>query len=172
MTHPPQDLPREVYDELYAMANRCLRGERRGHTLQPTALVNEAYLRLAGYGETVWSSRGRFRAIAASCLRHILIQHARERGALKRGGNVQLVSLVDLVEEPASPAELDVLELEEILAELESHDAQMARLIELRYFGGLTFAECAEELELAISTVKDKSRFALAWLRMRLPERD
>lgn len=168
MSSIPPELSDQVYAELYSLAEQEMRGERRNHTLQPTALVNEAYLRLARYGDTVWASRGRFRAIAASCIRRILIEHARARGACKRGRDHQRVTLVDMMDESSSATEVNVLELEEVLQELEERDAKMARLIELRYFGGLTVQESADELDMPLGTVKDHSRFALAWLRMRL----
>lgn len=172
MKDTPRDLPEKLYSELHALAQAHLRGERKAHTLQPTALVNEAYLRLADYGDSVWTSPRRFRAIAAACIRHILVQHARRRGARKRGGDQNRLSLVDLSEEPSTTLQFDVLELESVLEELELHDPQSSQLVTLRYFGGLTVPECSEELDLSVSTVKSKCRFGLAWLRMRLEVHD
>lgn len=168
MNEYSKELSDVVYGELYALASQQLRGERRNHTLQPTALVNEAYMCMANYGETVWRSRARFRAIAATCIRHILVQHARKRGAEKRGGGVPMVSLVDIDLEPSAPLVFDVLELEEVLNELKHRDEQAARLVELRYFGGLTIDECSEEVGISVGAIKEKFRFGLAWLRMRI----
>ncbi len=163
-----RQLSEKVYAELHALASREMKGERRNHTLQPTALVSEAYLRMAQYGETLWSSPARFRAVAATCIRRVLIEHARRRAALKRGGGLLSVSLAEVPEDELGAREMDVLELEDVLEELEQRDPELARLIELRYFGGLTVAECAEELGATVDALKDRSRFALAWLRMRL----
>jgi RNA polymerase sigma factor (TIGR02999 family) len=168
MDESPKELSDVVYGELYALARQQLQGERRNHTLQPTALVNEAYVCMANYGESVWGSRGRFRAVAATCIRHILVQHARRRGAEKRGGGVPMVSLVDIGVEPSAPLVFDVLELEDVLDELKDRDEQAARLVELRYFGGLTVDECSEEVGISVSAIKEKFRFGLAWLRMRI----
>jgi RNA polymerase sigma factor (TIGR02999 family) len=168
MNENPKELSETVYRELYALASKQFRGERRNHTLQPTALVNEAYLCMEKYGETVWGSRARFRVVAATCIRHILVRHARTRGAEKRGGGVPMVSLVDIGPEPSAPLVFDVLELEDVLAELKGRDDQAARLVELRYFGGLTLDECSEEVGITVSAIKEKFRFGLAWLRMRI----
>ncbi|MFT7486581.1 MAG: RNA polymerase sigma-70 factor (ECF subfamily) [Candidatus Paceibacteria bacterium] len=123
MTDSQQELTDQVYAELHAMASRKMLGERRDHTLQPTALVNEAYLRMAEYGDAIWSSRGRFRAIAATCIR---LDHARRKGTAKRGGNVLAVRLADLPDEQLSSRDIDVLELEEVLEEPEQRDPVMA----------------------------------------------
>ncbi|MFT5289896.1 MAG: RNA polymerase sigma factor (TIGR02999 family) [Planctomycetota bacterium] len=168
MTDSKRQLSEDVYAELRTIAQREMQGARRDHTLQPTALVNEAYMRLAKCGDTVWESRGQFRALATTCIRHILIDHARQRGTIKRGGDRLSITLHDLPDEQSDPHEISVLDLEEVLQELEKKDAKLARLIELRYFGGLTIPECAEELGTSVHTLKDRSRFALAWLRMRL----
>jgi RNA polymerase sigma-70 factor (ECF subfamily) len=168
MNESPKELSDAVYGELYALAREQLQGQRRNHTLQPTALVNEAYLCMANYGEAVWGSRGCFRAVAATCIRHILVQHARKRGAEKRGGGAPMVSLVDISVEPSAPLVFDVLELEDVLDELKDRDEQAARLVELRYFGGLTIDECSEEVGISASAIKEKFRFGLAWLRMRI----
>ncbi|MFT4541503.1 MAG: RNA polymerase sigma-70 factor (ECF subfamily) [Planctomycetota bacterium] len=170
MIEDSKALPDRVYEELYALAKARLYGERANHTLQPTALVNEAYMRMAKYGETMWSSRGRFRAVAGLCMRHILVQYARGRNAQKRGDGAKPITLVDISDEPSDPLKLDLLDLEEVLVELEGRDALVAKLIELRFFGGLTVRECSEELKIPLSRIKAKCRFGLAWLRMRLEE--
>ena len=135
-----------VYDELRRQAVRCLRGERRGHTLRPTALVNEAYLRLAGAKEEAWPNRGVFFATAATMMRHILVDHARRRGASKRAGSWCRITLDEgLVLE--APRDVDVLALDEALCVLAGLDAQKARVVEMRFFGGLTLEETRRRWE-------------------------
>jgi len=154
--------------ELRRLAASYLRRERPGHTLQPTALVNEAFLRLMGQGDHVdWESRSHFIAIAARHMRQILVDHARRRGAGKRGAGATMVSLDDA---PAStdPPSADLLALDEALEKLAEADPRKARAMELKYFGGLEMAEIATVLDVSIKTVEKDVRMAGAWLRAAL----
>jgi RNA polymerase sigma-70 factor, ECF subfamily len=154
--------------ELRRLAASYLRRERPGHTLQPTALVNEAFLRLMGQGDRVdWESRSHFIAIAARHMRQILVDHARRHGAGKRGAGATMVSLDDA---PAStdPPSADLLALDEALEKLAEADPRKARAMELKYFGGLEMAEIATVLGVSIKTVEKDVRMAGAWLRAAL----
>lgn len=159
-----------IYDELRAIASRRMRNERRA-SLRPTALVNEAYLRLAGAPPPDWQDRAHFFGVAARLMRQILVDHARARQAAKRGGGMPLVSL-DAAAEPAAAAagEVDVLALDRALARLAERDAGQARIVELRYFGGLTIEETAAQTSLSPATVKREWSMARAWLRRELEE--
>jgi len=151
-----------VYDELHALASRHLRGERPDHTLQTTALIHEAYLRLVG-ADVAWEGRGHFLAVAAQTMRRILVDHARGRSRAKRGGGERPVSLDEaLVVSPDRGA--DVLALDEALARLSTLDERKARAVELHYFGGLTYDETAAALQVSAATVDRELRFAKAWL--------
>ncbi len=160
-----------VYEELRALAARLLRAERPGHTLQPTALVHEAYLRLVGE-RAAWQDRAHFFAIAAQAMRRILVDYARGRHASKRGGAERRVSLDGPVDAPAATdIDLDdVIEVDEALGELSALDAFGARVVELRYFGGLTVEETASALGVSPATVKREWQLARAWLYRRLSE--
>jgi RNA polymerase sigma factor (TIGR02999 family) len=141
-----------------------MRRERRHHSLQPTGLVHEAYLRLAGSPDLAWHSRAQFFAIAARVMRQVLVDHARRRRAAKREG-----CRVTLTEDAApAAAPLDVLDLEEALTELAALDPRQARVVELRYFAGLDVEETAEALGLSARTVKREWQTARAWLQRRL----
>ena len=155
-------LVRLVYPELRALADRQLRGERASHTLQPTALVNEAYLRLSGLDRIDWQDRAHFVRMAARLMREILVDHARRRSAAKRDGGHR-VTLTDL-DVPAEEPAMDVVALDAALARLELLDPDKARLVELRYFGGLTIEETAEAMSLSPATVKRHWQAARAWL--------
>ena len=152
-----------VHDELRRIARRQMSRERPGHTLQATALINEAYLRLAGREGFEWHDRLHFYAVCAQVMRHILIDHARARARDKRGGEAVHISLADagLV---APERSADLLALDEALKALEEVDAQKGRIIELRYFAGLTIEETAELLGVAPITVRREERRARAWL--------
>lgn len=151
-----------VYDELHALASRHLRGERPDHTLQTTALIHEAYLRLVGT-DVAWEGRGHFLAVAAQTMRRILVDHARGRSRAKRGGGERPVSLDEaLLVSPDRGA--DVLALDEALARLSTLDERKARAVELHYFGGLTYDETAAALQVSAATVDRELRFAKAWL--------
>ena len=152
-----------VHAELRRIAQRQMGRERAGHTLQATALVNEAYLKLAGEGSFEWHDRAHFFAVCAQVMRHILIDHARAHARDKRGGGAIQVSLNDGAIIDAGPAE-DVVALDEALRELETLDPQKGRIVELRYFGGLTIEETAEVLGISPRTVRREWRRAKAWL--------
>jgi len=152
-----------LHGELRRQAGRYMRRERRGHTLQPSGLVNEAYLRLAGAPDLDWHSRAHFFAIAARVMRQVLVDHARRRQAAKREGC--LVTLED-ADAPAAPLEL--LDLETALRELVALDPRQARVVELRFFGGLDVEETAAVLGLSARTVKREWQTARAWLQHRL----
>lgn len=153
-----------VYQELHRLAQSYLRRERSEHTLQPTALIHEAYLRLVKQDFPEWQSRRHFFGVAAQLMRQILVEHARTRSAGKRGGGEQKFSLDDaLTFSDEKAAELVVLD--EALNSLAKFDARKVRIIELRYFGGLSLEETAEVLGLSITTISDEQRLARAWLR-------
>ena len=152
-----------VYDELRRLARRYMRAERVDHTLQPTALVHEAYLRLAGQRKTSWQNRAHFFGVAAQLMRRILVDHARARQAEKRGGSDANVTFDEaLVLKPAQNP--DVLALDEALMRLAERDPRQSRIVELRFFGGLTEEEIAEVLGISPRTVKRDWTVARAWL--------
>jgi RNA polymerase sigma factor (TIGR02999 family) len=152
-----------VYDELRRIAHRYVRQERDGHTLETTALVHEAYVRLVGQQKIEWQNRAHFFAVMAQVMRHILIDHARRRHYAKRGGQLQRVSLDDAsMMTPARAAEL--VALDEALVELAKLDPRKGRVVELRYFGGLSLEETAAILDVSIMTVRRDWRAARAWL--------
>lgn len=159
-----------VYDDLRAIARRHLGRERRDHTLQPTALVHEAYLRLVGERNQSLENRAQFLALAATAMRRILINHAEARAAVKRGGGAQKVTLFEAASVLDERAE-DLLALEEALQRLEALDAEKARIVELRFFAGLTAEESAPVLGLSLRSVERGFRFAKAWLRKELETR-
>ena len=152
-----------VYDELRRLAGARLAEEKPGQTLQPTALVHEAYLRLVGGGERAWNSRGHFFAAAAEAMRRILIDRAREKRSQKRGGGRKRLNVdaIDLVAQ-ATPDQL--LALDEALAKLAREDATAARLVELRYFAGLTVEEAGKALGTSTATAYRHWKYARAWL--------
>ncbi len=152
-----------VYDELRAQARRQLSHERRNHTLQPTALVHEAFVRLAGQDRARWQNRQQFFAGAAQAMRRVLVDHARARAAVKRGEGRTLLALED-APEPAAQAEVDVIELDQALERLAVIDPRQARVVELRYFGGLTAEEAASALDVSLATVNRDWAMARAWL--------
>lgn len=158
-----------VYDELRRQAARQLRSERAGHTLQPTALVHEVYLRLAQPRRVPWQSRAEFFAAAAQAMRRILVDHARKRAAAKRAGNWTRVKLDDEVAIEGKN-ELDLLSLDDALDRLAELDPRHARIVELRFFGGLSVAETASVLKISTATVKRDWSLARAWLHRRLEE--
>jgi RNA polymerase sigma factor (TIGR02999 family) len=154
----------QVYRELQRLAKYYLSQERPDHTLQATALVHEAYLRLVGEQGINWQNRAHFFGIAAARMRQILVEHARSRYAAKRGGGEYLLSLSE-VDPPAEKRDVNLLALDDALQRLEAFDPQRARLVELRYFGGLTIEETAEVLRISPATVKRDWSLARAWLR-------
>lgn len=160
-----------IYDELRAQAAAYMREERRGHTLQPTALVHEAYLRLVGQDQMDWRGRTHFFAMAATTLRRVLVDHARARATDKRAGDRARVELSsDGLIEMDDPH--FVLDLEEALTNLASTSERQARVFEMRYLGGLSVGETAAALGVSRETVKLDWRFARAWLNRELFEQD
>ncbi len=154
-----------VYEELRRLASGYLRGERVGHTLQTTALVNEALVRLMDQSRIGWNDRAHFVAVAATAMRHILINHARDRARDKRGGGAKRQDLHEGIAFTEENDEfLDLLALEEALKKLEAIDPDRVRLVELRYFAGLGLAETAELLGRSTATVTREWAFVRAWL--------
>ncbi len=160
-----------AYDELHALASHYLRQERAGHTLQPTALVHEAYLRLVDQTRVDWRDRTHFVAVAAQSMRRILVDHARAHLAAKRGGGWSRITLSDCTQ-LTEHSEVDVIALDEVLSELARLNERHARIVELRFFGGLTIEETARALDLSSTTVEDSWTVARAWLRARLSQGD
>jgi RNA polymerase sigma factor (TIGR02999 family) len=159
----------EIVDrELHRLAASYLRRERPGHTLQPTALINEAFMRLVGQGSRQdWESRSHFVAIAAHHMRQILVDHARRHNAAKRGSGVTMIALDD-AQAAADPRSVDLLALDEAMEKLAAVDARKARAMELKFFGGLEMAEIAAVLKISVKTVEKDVRLAGAWLRSAL----
>jgi RNA polymerase sigma factor (TIGR02999 family) len=155
-----------VYGELRRLAHHYMQGERASHTLQTTALVNEAYLKLADLNHMQWRDRAHFFAMAATLMRRILVDHARDRARDKRGGAVIFTAING--EEIASAPKIDALALDEALDRLAAIDPQQSRIVELRFFGGLTVEETAEVLDISPATVKREWTWAKAWLHEQL----
>lgn len=153
-----------VYGEMRALAEGYFRRERDAHTLQPTALVHEAFLKLAGGGEIRAASRAQFLALAASSMRNILVDHARGRDREKRGGGWRRVTLTVADADAKREREIDVLSLNEALERLTALDERKGRLVELRFFGGLSEKEVCEVMGMARSTASEEWRMARAWL--------
>ncbi len=160
-----------VYDELRRLARRYIARERVGKTLQATALVNEAYLRLKKEKTHAWQNRAHFCAIAAGAMREILVERARARAALKRGGSRVRVSISDGLA-AKKDASIDLLALNEALDHLSLLDARLAHIVELRFFGGLTVEEAGEVLNTSPATIKRAWSMAKAWLRRELEKAD
>ncbi len=152
----------EVYAELRRLAASKMRRERLGHTLQPTEVVHEAWIRLV-QGVPQWESRAHFFGAAAEGMRRILVEHARKRGAVKRGGELNRVTFNEMNVASDDP-DVDLLSMDEALTALEAHDAQLAAVVKLRYFAGLTVEETATLLQSSPSTVKRSWTYARAWL--------
>jgi len=162
-----QKLTPLIYDELRRIAHRYAKRERNGHTLQTTALVNEAYLRLAGGEKPDWQNRSHFFAVTAQVMRHILIDHARRRHYVKHGGDAQHVP-IEAATLMASERARELVALDEALTEFAVLDPRKARVVELRYFGGLSLEETAEAVGLSLMTVRRDWQAAKAWLYRRL----
>ena len=156
-----------VYKELRRIAARYLRGERSGHTLQPTALVHEAYLRLIDRSQVNWQNRAHFIGTAAQLMRNILVDHARARNAAKRGGGDYKLSLSEAMIS-FGPPDIDLIALDNALDELAALDPQQGRIIELRFFGGLSIEETAVVLGISPTTVRRDWTTAKLWLRRRI----
>jgi RNA polymerase sigma factor (TIGR02999 family) len=152
-----------VYNELKRIASYYLSRERTGHTLQTTALVHEAYMRLVDQQRVDWKNRAHFLGIASEMMRRILVNYARDRAAVKRGGNPQRISLSKLNEAVEQP-DVDLLALDQALTELGALDSRKSRIVELKFFGGLTTEEIAEVLEISGATVEREWMVARAWL--------
>jgi RNA polymerase sigma factor (TIGR02999 family) len=151
-----------IYDELHRRAAACLRRERRDHTLQPTALVNEAYLRLVDQ-HLVWQNRAQFLGVAAQMMRRILVDHARRRKMAKRSGRWLRITLDERVAEVREP-DVELLDLDAALTRLAEFDSRKSRIAELRFFAGLSLDETAHVLDLSAATVKRDWQAARAWL--------
>lgn len=156
-----------VYDDLRRRAGSLFRRERPGHTLQPTALVHEAFVRLVDQRRVQWQNRAQFYGVAAQAMRRVLVDHARRRGAAKRGASAMVFPFdEELV--PGRAPNVDVLALDQALRQLAELDARQSRIVELRHFGGLTIEETAEVLRVSRTTVKNEWKMARAWLYNRL----
>ena len=153
-----------LYGELRRIAARHLRGERSGHTLQTTALVHEAYLKLCGQPEHQFADRVHFLAVASRVMRQVLIDHARARATQKRGGEGPKLE----VEAETGTAQVELLDLDRALDALADEDESLMRIMEMKYFGGMTAEETAEALGLSVHIVRHDLRFAQAWLRQKL----
>jgi RNA polymerase sigma factor (TIGR02999 family) len=154
-----------VYRDLRRLAAGYMKGERVDHSLQPTALVHEAYVRLIDQRQVKWRDRAHFFGVAAGMMRRILVDHARVRRAEKRGGGCQRVTLAEDEVADTAPVEIDVLALHDSLERLAAFDSRQERIVELRYFGGLTIDETAEVVDLSAATVVREWTIAKAWLR-------
>lgn len=166
--HALDELMPLVYNELRRLAANYLRRERVDHTLQPTALVNEAYLKLIDQSQAKWQNRAQFFGVAAQLMRRILVDHARQHHAAKRGGSAQQRLSITSAEKIGRQPEMDLLALHEALNELAAIDPQQGRIVEMRYFGGLSIDETAEVLGIGHATVERDWKMARAWLRRRL----
>jgi RNA polymerase sigma factor (TIGR02999 family) len=167
--HEPgvESLLPQLYDDLRRMAHGQLRRERRGHTLDTTALVHESYLRLAKQEQGTFNDRAHFLSVAAMIMRRVLINYARARAAQKRGGGARMVTFEDQVMgPPVDPEELLALDL--VLEELVAHNPRHGHTVILRFYGGLTFEEIADVLKISVPTVRRDWRFARAWLMKQL----
>jgi RNA polymerase sigma-70 factor, ECF subfamily len=158
-----------VYDELYGIARRQMSKERREHTLQPSALVNEAFIRLINYDQVNWQNRRHFFSLAAKMMREVLVNYAASRKRHKRGGSYQRLTFDEtLLSNPTAMALDDLLAIDEALEQLGQEDERCARVVELMFFGGLTEKETADELGVSDRTVKREWRYARLWLRRQL----
>src|SRR6266498_3157725 len=157
-----------VYSELRRLASNYLRRERQGHTLQPTALVNEAYLKLIDQKNAKWQNRAQFYGVAAQLMRRILVDHVRQHQAAKRGGSDRQRLSITSAGQLAAKPDVDLLALHEALEELKSFDPQQERIVELRFFGGLSIEETAEVMGIGHGTVEGDWKLARAWLRRKL----
>jgi len=153
-----------VYDELHRIAERYFRRERADNTLQPTALVNEVYLRMVNQSGVSWQNRAHFFGIAADTMRRILVERARARNASKRGSGDYKLDLTDVSDIPAEGSHLDLLALDRALEQLASFDQQQSRIVEAKFFGGLSIEETAEVIGVSPATIKREWVLAKAWL--------
>lgn len=158
-----------IYEELRRLARLQLMNERRGHTLHPTALVHEAFLRFGNYDRITWQNRAHFLAVASKIMRRVLVDHARKRRAAKRGGGMPPVTLIES-RSPNESVDVDVVALDQVLTKLDELDARQCQIVELRFFGGLEHKEIAELLDISVATVNRDWRVAKLWLRRALSE--
>ena len=161
-----------LYDDLRGVAAGLMRAERGDHTWQPTALVHEAWMRLAREDRSRWEARGHFLAVAAVAMRRLLVNHARDARALKRGGGAQREALTGLVAAVESDTRVELLALEDALEQLEVENRELAQLVELRFYGGLSADEAAQAMNLAPRTAERRWVLARAWLHRRLATAD
>jgi RNA polymerase sigma-70 factor, ECF subfamily len=152
-----------VYEELRSLAAHYLRNERQGHTLQTTSLVHEAYLRLVDQRDVNWKNRAQFMGIAAEMMRRILVNHARDRARAKRGGKAQRVSL-SLAADSSQQPDVDLIALDDALTQLSQLDQRKSRIVELKFFGGMTTEEIVEVLQISSATIEREWGLARAWL--------
>ena len=164
------DLMPLVYDELRRQASRYLRNERQGHTLQTTALIHEAYLKLIGINQIEWQNRAHFFAIASTAMRRILVDYARERKREKRGGIAENLPLTEALQISSNEKSVDLIALDEALNRLAKLDERQARVVELRYFSGLSNDETAEVLGVSNATVRNDWNLAKAWLKLQIAQ--
>ena len=160
-----------VHEELYRIARRCMAGERAGHSLQATALVNEAYVRLVDADAVAWQDRGHFLAVSARVMRRILVDHARARGSQKRGGGAVKVSFDEALVVTGEPGD-DIVALDDALEALAKFDQRKSRVVELRFFGGLSIEETATVLAVSRDTVVRDWQLARVWLRREMRAHD
>lgn len=160
----PEELMPLVYDELRRLAHGYMQNERSSHTLQATALVHEAYIRLVDWENVTWQNRAHFFAVAAQLMRRILVDHARGRDAEKRGGGARRLALDEAVSFPSARRDVDLIELDEALESLAQIDPLQTRVVELRFFGGLTIEETAHALGMTVTAVRREWTVAKAWL--------
>jgi RNA polymerase sigma factor (TIGR02999 family) len=155
-----------VYKELHRLANRYIRSERRGHTLQATEVLHEAYLRLADQSRVEWQNRAHFYGVAAALIRNILVDYARTHRTAKRGGGAETwrLSVDDIANMAVGSEDVDLIALDAALVKLERFEAELHQIVELRYFGGLTIEETAEVLNISVSTVKRQWILAKTWI--------
>jgi len=169
----PDELLAVVYEELRRLAYGYMQKERSDHTLQPTALVHEAFIQLVGWENVTWQNRAHFFAVAARIMRQVLIEHARQKNSLKRGGGWQKIVLDEAISFPTQGGkEFDLLEINDAINDLAEFDERQARIVELRFFGGLTYEETAHALDISLKTVQREWTLAKAWLRRRLKSYD
>lgn len=159
-----------VYDELRRQARRYLRRERANHTLQSTALVHEAYIRLVGQRDVTWQNRAHFFGIAAEMMRRILVNYALRSGRVKRGGEAVTIAIDEGFQVADNSSDVNLIDLDEALDRLAGLDSRQARVVELKYFGGLSIEETAEVLGISNATVKREWNMAKAWLRAELAD--
>jgi RNA polymerase sigma factor (TIGR02999 family) len=163
-----QDFAASLYAELHRLAVGKMRFERGNHTLQPTALVNEAYLRLENCSASMWQDRNRVLGLAANVMRHVLVDHARARGAGKRGDPKLQVTLDEGLVATTNSSVADVLAVDEALTRLAEFDRRQAEILEMHFFAGMTFDEIAAQLGVSLRTVKRDWTMARAWLHQEL----